>query len=100
MTTTKVPPPRKLTEQEDNDSFDDFWFQVVCYYGRDESFKPIFNNPEFSWQGVGVRHRGLEDATQAANLNKLLRALATNASGPYIRTNILENTTCLQDVKK
>ena len=100
MTTTKVPPPRKLTEQEDNDSFDDFWFQVVCYYGRDESFKPIFNNPEFSWQGVGVRHRGLEDATQAANLNTLLRALATYASGPYIRTNILENTTCLQDVKK
>ena len=100
MTTTKVPPPRKLTEQEDNDSFDDFWFQVICYYGRDEAFKPIFNDPNFSWQGVNVRHRGLEDATQAANLNTLLRALATYASGPYIRTNILENTTCLQDVKK
>ena len=30
----------------------------------------------------------------------MLRTLATYASGPYIRTNILENTTCLQDVKK
>ena len=34
MTTTKIPPPRKLTESEDIDSFDDWWFQAVCYYGR------------------------------------------------------------------
>ena len=100
MTTTKVPPPRKLTEQEDNDSFDDFWFQVICYYGRDESFKFIFNNSSLTWQGINVQHRGLSDATKAANLNTLLRALATYASGPYIRTNIVENTTCLQDVKR
>ena len=42
MTTTKVQQPRKLTENEDNDSFDDFWFQVICYYSRDDAFKPIF----------------------------------------------------------
>ena len=47
-----------------------------------------------------MRHRGLENAKQAANLNTLLRALATYAAGPYIRTNILENTNSLHDVKK
>ena len=43
---------------------------------------------------------GLENATKAANLNTLLRALATYAAGPYIRTNITEATTSLQDVRK
>ena len=100
MTTTKVPPPRKLTENEDNDSFDDFWFQVTCYYSRDEAFKPIFDDPNLTWQAPNVTHRGLSDAKKAANLNTLLRALATYAAGPYIRTNILEKTRSLQDVKK
>ena len=35
MSTTKVQPPRKLTDKEDIDSFEDFWFQVESYYGRD-----------------------------------------------------------------
>ena len=100
MTTTKVPPPRKLTENEDNDSFDDFWFQVTCYYSRDEAFKQIFDDPNFIWQAPDVLNRGLGDAKKAANLNTLLRALATYAAGPYIRTNILEKATSLQDVKK
>ena len=100
MTTTKVPPPRKLTEQEDNDSFDDFWFQIICYYSRDEAFKPIFDDPTYSWQSSDVENRGLTDATRAANLNTLLRALATYAAGPYIRNNIIEHTTSLQDVRK
>ena len=100
MTTTKVPPPRKLTENEDNDSFDDFWFQVTCYYSRDEAFKPIFDDPNFNWQAPNVTYRGLTDAKKAANLNTLLRALATYAAGPYIRTNILEKTKSLHDVKK
>lgn len=99
MTTTKVPPPRKLTENEDNDSFDDFWFQVICYYSRDEAFKPFFD-PKFTWQASSVTNRGLSDSTEAASLNTLLRALATYAAGPYIRTNILENTTSLNEVKK
>lgn len=100
MTSTKVPPPRKLTENEDNDSFDDFWFQVICYYSRDEAFKPIFEDSTYKWQSSKVTNRGLSDATKAANLNTLLRALATYAAGPYIRNNIIENTTCLQDVRK
>ena len=100
MTSTKVPPPRKLTENEDNDSFDDFWFQVICYYSRDEAFKPIFDDPAYTWMSSNTTNRGLTDATQAANLNTLLRALATYAAGPYIRSNIIENTTCLQDVRK
>ena len=80
MTTTKVQAPRKLTENEDNDSFDDFWFQVIWYYSRDESFKPIFNDPNYIWAASTEEHRGLGDATSAANLNILLRALATYAS--------------------
>ena len=28
MTTSKIPPPRKLTETEDIDSFDDWWYQA------------------------------------------------------------------------
>lgn len=99
MTSTKVPPPRKLTENEDNDSFDDFWFQVICYYSRDEAFKSFFNS-DFTWQASSVTNRGLADATKAANLNTLLRALATYAAGPYIRSNIIENTRSLTDVKK
>ena len=77
MTTTKVQPPRKLTENEDNDSFDDFWFQVICYYSRDVAFKAIFEDPNYIWQASNVQHRGLQNATQAANLNTLLRDLAT-----------------------
>ena len=100
MTTTKVQQPRKLTENEDNDSFDDFWFQIICYYSRDEAFKPIFDDPTYSWQSSDVENRGLTDPTRAANLNTLLRALATYAAGPYIRNNIIENTTSLQDVRK
>ena len=100
MTSTKVQPPRKLTENEDNDSFDDFWFQVICYYSRDEAFKPIFDDPKYKWQATSEEHRGLADANKAANLNTLLRALATYAAGPYIRSNIIDNTTCLQDVRK
>ena len=36
MTTTKVQPPRKLTDVEDLDSFEDWWFQAECYYSRDQ----------------------------------------------------------------
>ena len=66
MTSTKVPPPCKLTENEDNDSFDDFWFQVICYYSRDEAFKPIFEDSTYKWQSSKVTNKGLSDATKAA----------------------------------
>ena len=57
MTTTKIPPPRKLTENEDMDSFDDWWFQAICYYGRDENFKEFFDTPDFTWQEKDVPNR-------------------------------------------
>ena len=79
MTTIKIPPPRKLTEIEDMDSFDDWWFQAICYYGRDENFKEFFDTPNFTWQGKSVPNRGLTSALKAANLTCLLRALATHA---------------------
>ena len=77
MTTSKIPPPRKLTESEDIDSFDDWWFQAVCYYGRDENFREIFDTQDFSWQDKTVENRGLFTALKAAKLTCLLRALAT-----------------------
>ena len=99
MTTSKIPPPRKLTESEDIDSFDDWWFQAVCYYGRDENFKEFFDTPDFTWQEKSVSNRGLTSALKAANLTCLLRALATHAIGPYIKTNITDKAKSLDDVK-
>ena len=84
MTTTKIPPPRKLTENED-----DFWFRVLCYYSRDEAFKAFFQ-PNFTWRASSVTNRGLSDSTKASNLNTLLRALATYAAGPiFLKTRDL-----------
>ena len=99
MSTSKVPPPRKLTETEDLDSFEDFWFQIETYYGRDPNFATFINNPNFRWQGRDIPNRGLEDAATAAHLNTFLRALATYALGPYIKQNILEKVTSLSQVK-
>ena len=100
MSTTKVNQPRKLTENEDLDSFEDFWFQCEVYYSRDEKFAPFFNDPHKAWRAMTVANRGLEDADQANNLNTLLRALATYALGPYVKKDILEKSRNLQDVKK
>ena len=100
MSTTKVPPPRKLTETEDLDSFEDFWFQIETYYGRDPNFAKFINDPNFRWQSKEVPNRGLEDAAMAAHLNTFLRALATYALGPYIKQNILEKVTSLGQVKR
>ena len=100
MSSTKVPPPRKLEEKEDLDSFEDFWFQVETYYGRDPKFAVFINDPSLVWQGTGVLHRGMANVESAANLNTLLRALATYALGPYIKKNITEKATTLSDVKR
>ena len=99
MTAVKIPPPRKLTESEDIDSFDEWWFQAVCYYGRDENFKEFFDTPDFTWQAKSVPNRGLTSALKAANLTCLLRALANYAIGPYIKTNITDKAKSLDDVK-
>ena len=50
MTTSKIQPPRKLTEDEDLDSFDDWWFQCVSYFGRDENFKYFFETADLQWE--------------------------------------------------
>ena len=100
MTTTKIPPPRKLTESEDIDSFDDWWFQIECYYSRDENFREFFNTPEFTWQSKSVTNRGLGSEQKAGNLNSLLRAIATYTVGPYIKTNITDKATSLAEVKE
>ena len=31
--------------KEDLDSFEDLWFQIETYYGRDSHFAPFVNNP-------------------------------------------------------
>ena len=99
MTTTKIPPPRKLTESEDIDSFDDWWFQVECYYSRDEKFREFFNTPNLTWQSKCALYRGLDSEQKAGNLNCLLRAIATHTVGPYINTNITDKAKSLEDVK-
>ena len=100
MSTTKIPPPRKLSESEDIDSFDDWWFQVECYYGRDENFREIFNTPDFIWKSKSVRYRGLGSEQKAGNLNSLLRAIAMYTVGPYIKSNITDKATSLAEVKE
>ena len=100
MSSTKVPPPRKLTDKEDLDSFEDFWFQIETYYGRDSHFAIFINDPSLRWRGKEVLNRGLRDETTATNLNTFLRALATYALGPYIKQNILENARSLFEVKR
>ena len=100
MTTTKIPPPRKLTESEDIDSFDDWWFQLECYYGKDENFREFINTPEFTWKPKSAQYRGLGSEQRARNLSNLLRAIATHTVGPYIKTNITDKATSIAEVKE
>ena len=69
MTSTKVQPPRKLTEEETLDTFEDFWFQCECYYSRDPKFAPFFDDKNLTWRDRTVANRGLQNAETAANLN-------------------------------
>ena len=98
MSSTKIPPPRKLTDTEDIDSFDDWWFQVECYYSRDENFREFFSR-DSSWQSKATLNRGLSSAQKALSLNCLLRAIATYSCGPYIKSNITDKATSLAEVK-
>ena len=50
MSIAKLQPPRKLTDEEDLDSFEDWWFQVISYFSKDPNFKEILDNPTYSWQ--------------------------------------------------
>ena len=98
MSSTKIPPPRKLTDEENIDSFDDWWFQVECYYSRDENFREFFSQ-DSSWQSKVTVNRGLSSAQKALHLNCLLRAIATYSCGPYIKSNITDKATSLLEVK-
>ena len=100
MSTTKIQSPRKLTEEEDLDSFEDWWFQVECYYSRDVKFSEFFDDKKLTWKERSEQHRGLTSADQATNLNTLLRALATYTSGPYVKNELLDDTRSLKDVRK
>ena len=100
MSTTKIQPPRKLTEEEDLDSFEDWWFQVECYYSRDVKFSEFFDDKKLTWKERSEEHRGLTSADQATNLNTLLRALATYTSGPYVKNELLDETRSLKDVRR
>ena len=100
MTSTKISPPRKLTDFEDIASFDDWWSQIECYYSKDEDFREFFTNPDFTWQAKTAPYRGLESEQKAANLNNLLRAIAMFTVGPYIKTNITDKATSLAGVKE
>ena len=100
MTTTKVQPPRKLTDEEDLDSFEDWWFQAECYYSRDQKFSEFFDDENKTWGSRSDENRNLESAEEATNLNTLLRALATYSSGPYVKKELLDETRSLKDVRQ
>ena len=100
MTTTKVQPPRKLNEEEDLDSFEDWWFQIECYYSRDPKFSEFFDDKKKTWGPRSQAKRGLETDEKATNLNTLLRALATYSSGPYVKNELLDDTKSLNDVRR
>ena len=72
MTTTNIPPPRKLTESEDIASFNDWWFQLEHYYSKDEYFHEFFNNPDFTWQSKSAPCCGLKSEQKAAYCNNHL----------------------------
>ena len=74
-------------------------FQVECYYSRDDKFREFFSTPDFTWQSKSARYRGLGSEQKAGNLNSLLRAIATYTMGPYIKTNITDKATSLEQVK-
>ena len=100
MTSTKVQAPRKLTEEETLDTFEDWWFQVECYYSRDPKFSAFFDDKSIKWESRSVENRGLRKAEDATNLNTLLRALATYTSGPYVKNELLDETRSLKEVRK
>ena len=95
-----VQPARKLTEEETLDTFEDWWFQLECYYIRDPKFAEFFDKKDLKWQSRSTENRGLAKAEDASNLNTLLRALATYTSGPYVKSELLDDTKCLKDVRR
>ena len=100
MTTTKVQPPRKLTDEEDLDSFEDWWFQAECYYSRDQKFSEFFDDESKTWGSRSAENRDLGSVEKATNLNTRLRALATYSSGPYVKKELLDETRSLKDVRQ
>ena len=100
MSVAKIQPPRKLTEEEDLDTFEDWWFQFISYFSKDVNFKTILDDPNFTWQDTTVAKRGCATEDICHNLNSLLRSMATYAAGPYIKTNILNDTISVADVKR
>ena len=100
MSIAKLQPPRKLTDEEDLDSFEDWWFQVISYFSKDPNFKGILDNPTYSWQDTSVQFRGCSSAEACSNLTSLLRSMATYAAGPYIKDIIVKHTTSVADVKR
>ena len=100
MSVAKLQPPRKLTDEEDLDTFEDWWFQFTSYFAKDANFKAILDNPNFAWQATTVANRGCDSAEICNNLTSLLRSMATYAAGPYIKDIIMKDTTCVSDVKR
>ena len=96
----KVQPLRKLTEEEDLDSFEGWWFQVKCYYSTDAMFTVFFYYKNKMWEAKNIANRGLTSAEEATNLNTLLRALATYSSGPYVKNELLDDTRSLKGVRR
>ena len=55
MSVAKLQPPRKLTDEEDLDTFEDWWFQFISYFAKDRAFKVVLDDPNFTWGATTVQ---------------------------------------------
>ena len=102
MSTTKVPPPRKLTENEDLDSFEDFWFQIETYYGQwpRPQFCPFNKWPKFK---VGSKKHHIQRFKKwdwSDTPEHISESIGNLCPGPHIKQNILENCKSLYDIRR
>ena len=73
MSVAKLQPPRKLTDEDDLDTFEDWWFQFLSYFAKEANFKPILNDPNLTWQATKVENRGCASSEIYSNLTSNLR---------------------------
>ena len=96
MSVSKLQPPRKLTDKEDLDTFEDWWFSSPTL----QKMKVVLDDPDFTWEATTVQNRGCTSTEICSKLTSLLRSMATYAAGPYIKDIIMKDTRCVSDVKR
>ena len=91
---TKVAPPRPLTQKETHDSLTQFKFHFNNFYRKDADFKPILKS-NFTWDATAENY-GVDD--QADDLETLLGNICSLLPFPYLNSRILKETKKWSDV--